>query len=72
LPTQLDEDSSNLFGLLRVQSLNTLNLLSILEDDNSGELLELEIFLGSRELVDINFEGGGVVSVTLSSPVSLG
>src|ERR1700753_1858587 len=68
LKSRLNEDSSNLLGLLRVQTLSTLDLLSVLEDNNGWEFGELKVLLGSWELLNVNLEGLGVVSVALGSP----
>jgi hypothetical protein len=65
----LDENSSNLLGLFWVQTLSTLDLLSILEYNDGWEFLELEVVLGSWEFLNIDLERCGVMSVTLGSPI---
>lgn len=57
------EKSSNALSLLWSKFLNTLNFLSILEDDDCWELLDLEVFLCGWELVDVDFPCDGVVGV---------
>jgi hypothetical protein len=68
LEDDLNEDGTNFLGFLWVQGLSTLDLLSILEDNDSWELLELEVFLGRWEFFNVDLEGNGIVSVALGSP----
>jgi hypothetical protein len=65
----LDENSSNLLGLFWVQTLSTLDFLSILEYNDGWEFLELEVLLCSWEFLNIDLECRGVMSVTLGSPI---
>jgi hypothetical protein len=59
-PTKrLTKEFSDLLGLLGVHVLNALDLLAVLENDDGGELGELEMLLGRGELVDVHLVGIG-------------
>jgi len=65
--SRLNENVDNLLGIVLVDTLDTLNLLAILEDDNSGKGLELQVVLAGWELVNVDLVGNGVVGVAASS-----
>jgi len=65
---ELDENRGHLLGLLGVQALGALDLLSVLEDNNGGEFLEFQVLLSGRELLDVDLEGSGVVGMALGGP----
>jgi len=66
-----DENGSDFGSLVLVHSLDTLNLLAVLEDDDGGKRLELEVLLGRRELLHVDLEGFGVGGVLASIPVGV-
>jgi hypothetical protein len=65
---KLNENSSNLLGFLRCERLGALDLLSVLEDNDGREFLELQVLLGGGELLDVDLVGGRVVGMALGGP----
>lgn len=69
LSHRLLENLLDLLGLLGVDTLNGLDLLAVLEDDDGGEGVVLELLPGTGVLVDVDLVGLGVVGVLVSGPV---
>lgn len=67
--TLLNKDGGNLLGLLLIETLNLLQLLSVFVDDDGGGGLDVEECLGGWVGVNVDLEGLGVVLVFLASSV---
>jgi len=70
LPCHLDEDFKNLLGVVLVDTFDALDLLSVLEDDNSWEGLKLEALLAGWELFNVDLVGNGVLNMVAGSSFS--